>query len=122
MKSNCLFEAIKAKIKDPQNITIHILSPKLNNGELHVYWFDKKDNHIYHYTYLDEDSCYFFFEGKISSHNIKLFESKLYSRMKTLNWSVLLAMTTLALAATLTSNIQAEDLILSNKSKTLGRL
>lgn len=87
MKSNCLFEAIKAKIKDPQNITIHILSPKLNNGELHVYWFDKKDNHIYHYTYLDEDSCYFFFEGKISSHNIKLFESKLYSRMKTLNWS-----------------------------------
>lgn len=88
MKSNCLIEAIKAKLKDPQNIQIHVLSPKLNNGEFHIYWFDKKDNHIYHYTYLDEDSCYFWFEGKISCHNVKLFESKLYSRMNKLNWSI----------------------------------
>ena len=40
MYSNCLFEAIKAKIKDPKNVHIHILSPKLNNGDFHIYWYD----------------------------------------------------------------------------------
>lgn len=87
MISNCLFEAIKAKIKDPKNIHIHVLSPKLNHGEFHVYWFDDKDNHIYHFTYLNEDSCSILFNGKISCHNVKLFEAKLYNRMNTLGWS-----------------------------------
>lgn len=88
MISNCLIEAIKAKIKDPVNVHIHVLSPRLNDGELHIYWFDDKDNHIYHFTYLDENSCSLLFKGKISCHNVKIFESKLYSRMNALKWSV----------------------------------
>ena len=88
MISNCLFEAVKAKLKDPKNVHLHILSPKINNGEFHIYWFDDKDCHIYHFTYLDEDSCSILFRGKISCHNVNLFESKLYNRMNRIGWSV----------------------------------
>lgn len=88
MYSNCLFEAIKAKIKDPKNVHIHILSPKLNNGDFHIYWYDNKDKHIYHYTYLNSESSGLLFAGRITDHNVKMFESKLYSKMNSLNWTV----------------------------------
>lgn len=37
MYSNCLFEAIKAKIKDPKNVQIRLIPPSINNWNLHFY-------------------------------------------------------------------------------------
>ena len=44
MKSNCLFEAIKAKIKDPKNVKIHRFPITLNNNQLHFYWINESEN------------------------------------------------------------------------------
>ena len=49
MYSNCLFEAIKAKIKDPKNVQIHLIPPSINNWNLHFYWINKSNQTIYHY-------------------------------------------------------------------------
>lgn len=41
--SNCLFEALKAKLKDPKNVYIYLLPPSLNKGRWHFYWVDYKN-------------------------------------------------------------------------------
>lgn len=48
MYSNCLIEAIKAKIRKPGSVKIHIISPKLNNGLFHMYWIE--NGKIFHYS------------------------------------------------------------------------
>lgn len=44
--SNCLLEALKAKIKDPRNVHIFCLPKEVNGGKLHFMW--KKGDKIYH--------------------------------------------------------------------------
>lgn len=87
MKSNCLFEALKAKIKNPRNVRIRVLSADLA-GEFHVYWRDLKEQSILHFTYLDPNEKGIMFTGKISRHNIDAFESKLYAMMDAKGWSL----------------------------------
>ena len=90
MRSNCLIEAIKAKLKDWNNVEIHLLSPKLNRGELHFYWIDKKNQEIRQFAHRPNEhvKTILLFKGRITNHNIKLFESSMYSKMKKAGWSV----------------------------------
>lgn len=45
MYSNCLFQAIIAKIKDPKGVTIHYLPGKINpRGHAHFYWYRAMPN------------------------------------------------------------------------------
>ena len=87
MKSNCLFEALKAKVKNPRNVKIHILSAELA-GEFHVYWRDLKEQSVLHFTYLNPEEKGIVFLGKISRHNVDAFESKLYSMMEAKGWNL----------------------------------
>lgn len=85
--SNCLFEALKAKLNDWNNVKIHFIPAKLNNGNLHFYWYDIKDQSVNQFTHRADIKNNILFKGELSSHNISLFESKLYSKMANLNWS-----------------------------------
>ena len=54
MYSNCLLEAIKAKIKDPKNVHIFLL-PKEVNDCMHFMW--KKGNYYYQSTIIGKRHC-----------------------------------------------------------------
>lgn len=86
--SNCLFEAIKAKLRNPSEVKVHIISPKLNDGTIHFYWYDESDQTIRQFTHEPNVKTTILFEGKISAYNIKLFESRLFSKMKSAGWSI----------------------------------
>lgn len=49
MMSNCLFEAVKAKLKNPKNVKILYWTPAMNNGRWHFLWRNLKDNTISHF-------------------------------------------------------------------------
>ncbi len=55
MISNCLIEALKAKIKDPKNIQLDYVSPKINQGHLHFVWINKQDETMHHFTTLKDN-------------------------------------------------------------------
>lgn len=42
MYSNCLFEALKAKIKDPKNVYIFRVPKRFGGGATHFMWYDGK--------------------------------------------------------------------------------
>ncbi|MBR1639374.1 MAG: hypothetical protein IJ688_08315 [Treponema sp.] len=72
MKSNCLFEAIKAKIKDPKNTRIIYIPKKINDGFHHFLWI--KNNTVYHYEDFKNDKS-IFFEGVIKTQSLESFEA-----------------------------------------------
>ena len=51
MYSNCLFEAIKAKIKDPKNVYIFRVPKRFSGGAIHFMWYDGKK--YYHSVMTD---------------------------------------------------------------------
>lgn len=51
MYSNCLFEAIKAKIKDPKNVYIFRVPKRFGGGATHFMWYDGKK--YYHSVMTD---------------------------------------------------------------------
>ena len=51
MYSNCLFEAIKAKIKDPKNVYIFRVPKRFGGGAIHFMWYDGKK--YYHSVMTD---------------------------------------------------------------------
>lgn len=71
-RSNCLIEALKAKLKDPLNVKI--ISPKKewNGGYRHFYWV-KKDK-VFHYEAKDENTS-FLFQGRLKEQSMSTFES-----------------------------------------------
>ena len=72
MKSNCLFEAVKAKIKNPKNIQIFKL-PKGISKTTHFVW---KDGNFYYHAYnVNHSKNKFFFECKIKKIPDYVFES-----------------------------------------------
>lgn len=80
--SNCLVEAIKAKIKDPKNIDLCFLPAKLNKGRFHIFWIDKskKEPVVYHYKTLTfEESCWIdriWYRGEYKIfYNWRIFQS-----------------------------------------------
>lgn len=88
MISNCLFEAIKAKLKDPRNVKICLLPLSLNNNRLHFYWINKSENRFYHFVLPNcKVFCNPLFNGKLKSMNNIFFEEKMYKKMSNLNWS-----------------------------------
>ncbi len=48
MHSNCLFEAIKAKIKDPKNVHIFKLPKNFGGSESHFMWYNEVTHKYYH--------------------------------------------------------------------------
>lgn len=87
MRSNCLLEAIKAKIKNP-SIQIHYIPLCLNRGRLHFYWTDKNEEKFYHYTNPDYNAKnQIWFEGVLKTYDYRDFGGTILLRMKKQNWS-----------------------------------
>lgn len=85
--SNCLIEAVKAKIKN-RNVEIHRFPFSLNNNQLHFYWIDKAQNQLYHYCLPGSTKfCVPLFKGKLKVRNLALFGLKMVNDMKEKNWS-----------------------------------
>ena len=72
MISNCLFEAIKAKLKNPQNVRI-IRLPKEISSTAHFMWINK--NNVYHAYDYKHSKNHFLFDCKIKSIPYYVFES-----------------------------------------------
>ena len=74
MYSNCLIEALKAKLKEPKNIRIFFVPRKVNRGEFHFMWTDgKKVFHAYNKNktgWLGK----IFFQPTIKSVDINTFQ------------------------------------------------
>ena len=77
MKSNCLFEAIKAKLRNP-SVEIHLYPPEINNHKFHFYWID--GDRFYHFI-KDNEKSFFLFEGKVKEYSEKLFYSHIGHKM-----------------------------------------
>ena len=65
--SNCLIEAVKAKLKDWKNITIKKIPSYINVDKgCHYYWINKKENQIYEFYGVKEGGTnHIFFSGNI---------------------------------------------------------
>ena len=73
MISNCLIEAIKAKIKDPKNTHIIFLTPKINCGDWHFLWI--KGNNVFHFEDKKPDEKKFIFKGEYKEQDLETFEA-----------------------------------------------
>lgn len=81
--SNCLLEAIKAKLKHGKEIKI--LHVKSNDGLHHFLWYDLKDNNIYDFEQLETVRLWsglLWFKGKIRIRPYAVYERWL----KTKQW------------------------------------
>lgn len=79
MYSNCLIEALKAKIKDPKNVHIIYLPKKWNNGIRHFMWV--KDNKVYHYTHSESEKGGILFNGFVKVQDLETFEAFILRRL-----------------------------------------
>lgn len=85
MYSNCLIEAIKAKIRNPSSVKIHIISPKLNNGLFHMYWIE--NGKVFHYSdpknngNLLSTLLHPLFNGIIKNPDTEIFANMLVRKM-----------------------------------------
>lgn len=72
--SNCLFEAIKAKVKDPKNVKIHITFPiertSIRSPFPHFWWSvgEKAYNFV---TLKDRSYQVFLFKGRIEKSTVR---------------------------------------------------
>lgn len=74
MYSNCLIEALKAKIKDPKNTRIIYLSPKNNKGNWHFFWI--KNDTVHHYSDPNaRNDPGLFFKGIYKESSLEAFEA-----------------------------------------------
>lgn len=85
MYSNCLFEAIKAKIKDPKNVHIFLVPKNFGGGATHFMWFNEKTQKYYHSVATDLNSYKKFWHKILHNHKIKevdeaLFNAFIYKR------------------------------------------
>ena len=80
MISNCLFEAVKAKLKDPRNVKIYLYPPRINDGKVHFYWTNGEQ--FYHFIKDDKKSI-LLFEGHVKESGAKLFYSFMGHRIYT---------------------------------------
>lgn len=99
MYSNCLFEAIKVKLKDPKNVHIYLLPPKLNKGRYHFYWIDEKQPDLIK-SFINPKAknnkqSFFFKNGQFDKHDRKIFENftiqRLYNQTHSLEKMIKLA-------------------------------
>lgn len=81
MFSNCLLEAIKAKIENP-SLEIKLIPPSLNQGRIHFYWTDGRT--IWHYNNKCERKNPFariLFNGILKECGSTFFESLMLHKM-----------------------------------------
>lgn len=71
--SNCLIEAIKAKIKNPKNTRIICLYPKINMGHWHFLWVN--DGKVRHFEDKCSEGCAFIFNGSYKEQDLESFEA-----------------------------------------------
>ena len=77
MYSNCLIEALKAKVKDPKNVKIHMIPSKVNNcGGLPHFWWAVGDT-AYDFKRV-EGKCGIWFNGKLRSCEKAIYEEFLF--------------------------------------------
>lgn len=76
MYSNCLIEAAKAWIKDPIHIKLDYIPSYLNNGRLHFFWINYKNDFVYHYEALDLRPFWSrpLFQGKLKRMERRIYE------------------------------------------------
>ena len=72
MYSNCLIEAIKAKIKDPKNVQIIKLPKEVNGRKSHFMWV--KENFVYHAFNNQFDNRKFWFPYSVKKVPVDVFE------------------------------------------------
>lgn len=77
MKSNCLIEALKAKIKNP-SVKIHVYPTEINNGKIHFYWSD--GDKYWHFIKQNERQ-FILFEGKLKEIPANPFFSLMLHKM-----------------------------------------
>lgn len=72
--SNCLIESVKAKLKNPKNVKIHIMFDFKLSIIPHFWW--EKNNIAYNFTSLKKRRLQvIFFKGKIIERNLKSFQT-----------------------------------------------
>ena len=77
MISNCLIEALKAKIKDPKNVTIHIFPAKVNgHGIFPHFWWSVGDTG-YDFKREGNSKQVILFKGAIRSYSKLTYEKHL---------------------------------------------
>jgi len=84
--SNCLFEALKAKIKDPKHVEIILVPPSLNHGSLHFFW--KKQGKIFHFTNKNLKRTKIWFNGEIKQYDMRSFVGSILCRLQSKNYSI----------------------------------
>lgn len=89
MYSNCLFEALKAKIKDPKNVKVLFIPPSINKNRIHFCWSD--ENKIY--SYVDPKAkpttkISLGFNGELKIYDKKYFEGLIIMRMYNAKYSI----------------------------------
>lgn len=86
MYSNCLFEALKAKIKDPKNVKVLLIPPSINQGRIHFCW--SLEDRIYHYTDTTNKKNQIWFSGKLKNYDKRYFEGLIIMRMYNAKYSI----------------------------------
>ena len=76
--SNCLIEAVKAKIKDPKNVSIRMYPASINNGQVHFYWVNVDT--FYHYTHKNKNEK-FLFKGETKNYRKVFFDNLMLHKM-----------------------------------------
>lgn len=85
MYSNCLIEAIKARIKNDK-VRIHLIPPSVNKSRFHFYWTDGEK--IYHFTNKKLKKTSLWFDGETFIYDKRIFEPIILGRMKNSEWSI----------------------------------
>lgn len=90
MRSNCLIEAIKAKIKAPKDVKIDYIPSNLNNGRLHFTWINYKEEKAYHYQAPDERNFLSrpLFNGKLKVMELRVYEGFILHKLYKNGFSV----------------------------------
>lgn len=77
MISNCLFEALKAKIKDPKNVQIHVFPASVNgHGLVPHFWWSVGDTG-YDFKKESNTKQNLLFKGRIRSYKKSIYEEQL---------------------------------------------
>lgn len=72
--SNCLIEALKAKLKDPKNVKIFSIDKRISRSGKHIMWMNTTNNTISHATWLKEKSNPVWYEYKIKTISLETFQ------------------------------------------------
>lgn len=82
--SNCLIEALKAKIRDPKNVKILFVSKRFTmSGRFHYFW--KKDNLVYDFKCESNVKHFwqmFLFKGYIRANDFSNYERMIYWKLE----------------------------------------